>query len=78
MIESPLLQVTGLKAGYQNLLVVEDATLEIARGELVALLGPNGAGKSTTVKAICGLLPSAGGSTVFDGEKLRTTALRDR
>jgi branched-chain amino acid transport system ATP-binding protein len=56
----PLLQVTGLSAGYGNIRVLDGIDLTVGAGEIVALLGPNGAGKSTLLKAISGLLPRTG------------------
>jgi ABC-2 type transport system ATP-binding protein len=44
---------------------VDDVSLDIAEGTLMALLGPNGAGKTTTVRMLSGLLaPTAGSATV--------------
>ena len=56
----PLLQITGLSAGYGNISVLNGIDLSVGAGEIVALLGPNGAGKSTLLKAISGLLPRTG------------------
>jgi branched-chain amino acid transport system ATP-binding protein len=56
----PLLQVTGLSAGYGNIRVLDGIDLTVGAGEIVALLGPNGAGKSTLLTAISGLLPRTG------------------
>src|SRR5437899_970897 len=38
------------------------ASLAVARGEVFGLLGPNGSGKTTLIRALCGLIPLAGGS----------------
>jgi len=56
----PLLEVTGLTAGYGKIVVLRDVALTIAAGESVALLGPNGAGKTTLLRAVSGLLPRSG------------------
>src|SRR4051794_7494205 len=50
----------------REVIAVENITLSIARGEMVACLGPNGAGKSTTIKMLTGILvPSGGVAEVF-------------
>ena len=56
----PLLQTSGLCAGYGKIRVLRDIDLMIAAGEIVALLGPNGAGKTTLLRAMSGLLPWSG------------------
>jgi putative ABC transport system ATP-binding protein len=63
---------------------VRDATLTVARGEIVALLGPSGAGKSTLLTLI-GLILSPnmgriviGGTVVFDDHRLRVNVRRFR
>ncbi len=48
--------------------VIEDMTLEVNDGEMLALLGPSGCGKSTTLFAICGIHKVTGGRILF-GEK---------
>ena len=50
----PVLDVIGLSAGYSDVPVVSDISLQVRASEVVALLGPNGAGKSTVLKAIVG------------------------
>ena len=56
----PLLQVSGLSAGYGKIGVLRGIALTVGAGEAVALLGPNGAGKTTLLRAMSGLLPRAG------------------
>lgn len=50
--------------------VVRHASVALKGGELVGVLGPNGAGKSTLVRALLGLVPSAG-EVLLDGATLR-------
>ena len=65
-----MLEIRKLSAGYGRARVLFDVDLEVRAGEVVALLGRNGAGKSTTLKAIMGLVPSAG-AIRFEGRELQ-------
>jgi branched-chain amino acid transport system ATP-binding protein len=62
-----VLEVTGLEVRYGSVTAVKGISLEIAEGEVVAIIGPNGAGKTSTLRAITGLVPTAGGRVVFRG-----------
>jgi len=46
---------------------LQDVTLDIARGEILALLGPNGAGKTTLISIICGIVNKTSGVVTVDG-----------
>ncbi len=65
-----LLEVRGIRAGYEGIPVVFGIDLEIGDGEIVALLGSNGAGKTTTLRAISGMIPLMSGEIAFDGERI--------
>ncbi|MBT3068945.1 ABC transporter ATP-binding protein [Rhodoferax sp. U11-2br] len=69
-----MLQIQNLSAGYGNSRVLQDVSLQVGAGELVALLGRNGSGRSTLAKTIIGLVP-AQGSVAWRGQQLlgRTT-----
>lgn len=64
---------------YANgVVALDDLSLNLHRGEIVALLGPNGAGKSTAVKLLMGLsTPTSGTVRIFDADP-RHTATRLR
>jgi branched-chain amino acid transport system ATP-binding protein len=67
------LEIRELKVAYGGIVAVKGISLSVARGEIVTLIGANGAGKTSTLKAIVGLVPSAGGSVrVFDRD-IRST-----
>lgn len=53
---------------FGDVRVIEDMTLEVNDGEMLALLGPSGCGKSTTLFAICGIHKVSGGR-IFFGER---------
>jgi len=65
-----MLEIAGLCAGYGHGPVVQDVSLQVARGETVALLGPNGAGKSTLLGALSGTLRERSGHARMDGQDL--------
>ena len=67
----PILDVTGLVAGYGGAPVLHDITLSVGRGAIVAVLGANGAGKTTLLRTLSGLLKPSAGRIVFDGTELR-------
>jgi energy-coupling factor transport system ATP-binding protein len=51
----------GVRFSYGDRLVLDDVSLDVRRGEIVALTGPNGAGKTTLARIVAGLLrPDAG------------------
>ena len=68
MIDTALIDVQDLSAGYGGAPVVRNLSLKVGAGEVVALLGPNGAGKTTTLLTISGLLRPLGGSIDVLGE----------
>jgi ABC-type branched-subunit amino acid transport system ATPase component len=69
-VDAPLLKVEGLCAGYGGGTVLEDISLTVEPGEVVALLGRNGVGKTTALRAITGTLPISSGRIEFDGKEL--------
>jgi iron complex transport system ATP-binding protein len=55
-----------------NTTLLNDVSLEVTTGELVAVLGPNGAGKSTLLGALSGDFPLAGGSVAINENNIAT------
>lgn len=71
-----LLEVKDLTVHYGTVQALNNISLEVHKGEIVAMIGPNGAGKSTALKAICGLLKATGGEMksgeiTFNGESIK-------
>ena len=65
-----LLRFEGVNAFYGKSHILNDATLDVREGEIVALLGRNGAGKSTLLKSLCGLIACASGKIEFEGRNI--------
>lgn len=51
-----LLQLTGVSAGYNDVIVLRDVNLEIHDNDFIGVIGPNGGGKTTLIKVLLGLI----------------------
>ena len=66
-----VLRVRGISARYgKGVRVLENVSVDVARGETVAVVGESGSGKSTLARVITGLLPPYEGEVAFQGEEL--------
>jgi len=62
-VAAPVLSIDGLTVEFPGKRVVDDVTLRVDRGEIVALIGESGSGKTLTALAVLGLLPRRAGIT---------------
>lgn len=68
-----ILEVDHLSKRYgSGTSALNDVSLDINEGEIVALLGPNGAGKTTLISIICGLVVPTSGTVRVGGHDIRT------
>ncbi len=65
-----MLQIKNLFVGYGKVNIIQDLSMKIDSGEVVALIGANGTGKTTLVRAISKLNTVSGGAITFDGEDI--------
>jgi ABC-type branched-subunit amino acid transport system ATPase component len=60
-----LLRAEGITSGYGGVPVIQDVSLSVGLGEIVAIIGPNGAGKSTLLKSLVGILRVTAGRVML-------------
>ena len=70
----PLLRAEGITSGYGGVPVIQDISLSVGLGEIVAIIGPNGAGKSTLLKSLVGILKVTRGRIVLGDEDVTNRA----
>jgi len=66
--DRPPIEVKGLTMKYGPLVVMQDLTFQVRRGEVFVIMGGSGSGKSTLLKHLIGLKEPAEGVILFDGE----------
>jgi ABC-type branched-subunit amino acid transport system ATPase component/ABC-type branched-subunit amino acid transport system permease subunit len=68
--EEPLLTLDKVNTFYGKSHILNDVSIAVREGEIIALLGRNGAGKSTVLKTITGIAPPASGTVTLAGDTL--------
>lgn len=68
--EAPVIEVKNLTIGYDGLIVLNDLSFTIKKGEIFAILGGSGCGKSTTLKHLIGLYEPMSGDILINGKSI--------
>lgn len=63
--ETPPLSIRHMTVAYDRKAAVDDVSLTVGKGRLVAVVGPNGAGKSSLIRGVLGLVPAGGTVEAF-------------
>ena len=66
----PLLDATGVRAGYGDTEILHSVDMRVDAGEIVTIIGPNGSGKSTMMKSVVGIVQASAGEMRFDGHRM--------
>jgi ABC-2 type transport system ATP-binding protein len=64
-----VVEAYGLTRNFGTLTAVENLSLDVKEGEVMALLGPNGAGKTTTIRMLAGIISPTNGYAVVAGNR---------
>jgi D-xylose transport system ATP-binding protein len=64
---APAVALEGIMKTFGGVVALQDVSVQIAEGEIVAIVGDNGAGKSTLMKVISGVYRPDGGRVLIDG-----------
>jgi phospholipid/cholesterol/gamma-HCH transport system ATP-binding protein len=75
---TPAISVRGIAMGYGSRVLLEDASFEVARGEIVVILGGSGSGKSSLMKVIIGLVPPRSGDVLIKGRSIVNASAAER
>lgn len=72
--DQPILTLSHIVKRFGGNIAVNDVSLQVMPGEVLALLGENGAGKSTLIKVLAGVYPRDGGDIHFQGNSIASAA----
>ena len=72
------IEVQHIQKRFGTFQALNDVSLHIAQGELIALLGPSGCGKTTLLRIIAGLETPDSGQVLFSGEDTTDKHVRER
>ncbi len=73
-----MIGIRGITKRFGGFQALDELSLDIGSGELVALLGPSGSGKTTLLRIIAGLEHADAGDILFDGESTTDLSARER
>ncbi len=76
-VQPVLLEMRGITKRFPGVTALQDVSLSLRQGEVLALMGENGAGKSTLMKVLAGACPADEGTILIDGRVAALRSVRD-
>jgi len=77
MSTSPLLEMRGIGKRFPGVVALDNVSIQVSAGEVVALCGENGAGKSTLMKILGGVYQPDAGEILVDGQPVKISNVND-
>ncbi|MEK6294856.1 MAG: ABC transporter ATP-binding protein, partial [Paraburkholderia tropica] len=75
---SAFLQIQRLRKTYDDVVAIDQVSLDVRKGEFMTFLGPSGSGKSTTLYIVAGFQEPTEGRVLLDGKPLLSVAPNKR
>src|SRR5215468_5793896 len=75
--KTPILELIGISKRFPGVVALNDVSLSVDTGEIVALIGENGAGKSTLMKILGGAIARDSGTIKINGNQVEIPSPRD-
>ena len=77
MDSPPLLEMRGISKRFPGVVALDQVSLSVGKGEVLALCGENGAGKSTLMKILGGVYQPDDGELFVDGQPVKISGVTD-
>ena len=75
---TPIIDVRNIRKSFGGLTVIDDCSIQVAKGSITGMIGPNGAGKSTLFNIIAGSLAPDSGEVLLNGEAITHLSANQR
>jgi len=76
-LQDPIIRISNLVYRRGTNIILDDVSMDIKRGSIVAIMGPSGVGKTTILRLISGQLHPNHGSVEINGQKISSLSLRE-
>lgn len=75
---TPIIDVRNIRKSFGGLTVIDNCSIQVAKGSITGMIGPNGAGKSTLFNIIAGSLAPDSGEVLLNGQAITHLSANQR